>query len=239
LVEATRTHAGNPKSLYFQDNKHLFEPYLDKIVHVVVDDMPMPPRTMPPRKGMLWELKRKDRERKDTTDYHMDRENYQRICISRGIQQIYLSDDDLIIVSDLDEIPNRDILHTKLPSNICTLSQDCYNFNFTCKYRGKWTHAKILKYSAYKDNQNCHHIRMLKNLPIIENGGWHLSYFGDAEFIANKLRNFCHKEFSGEEFTNKIRIQEKIDNGLGLFSDLSDDDWVRVEVDCPISQFFE
>jgi beta-1,4-mannosyl-glycoprotein beta-1,4-N-acetylglucosaminyltransferase len=227
LVEATRTHAGNPKSLYFQNNKHLFEPYLDKIVHVVVDDMPMP------RKRMLW-------QGKDTIDYHILRENHQRICIARGIQQLSLSNDDLILISDLDEIPNKDILRNELPSDVCKLSQELYYYNFTCKNKQLWTQARILKYSAYIKTQHCQNIRMLQNLPIIKNGGWHLSYFGDADFIANKLRNFCHKEFSGERFTNKLSIQEKIDNGLDLFDHQStNDEWVRVEADCPISPFFE
>lgn len=227
LVEATRTHAGNTKPLYFQDNKHLFKPYLDKIIHVVVDDMPMP------RKRMLW-------EGKDTTDYHILRENHQRICISRGIQQLSLTNDDLIVISDLDEIPNKDVLRNELPSDVCGLFQDLYYYNFTCKNKQFWTQARILKYSAYLQTQNCQHIRMLQNLPMIKNGGWHLSFFGDADFIANKLRNFCHKEFSGEEFTNKLSIQEKIDKRLDLFGrGSSNDEWVRVEPDCPISQFFE
>ena len=224
LVEATRTHAGNPKSLYFQDNKHLFEPYLDKIVHVVVDDMPMP------RKRMLW-------EGKDTIDYHILRENHQRICIARGIQQLSLSNDDLILISDLDEIPNRDILHSELPSSICALSQECYYYNFTCKNKDRWTQSRMLKYSKYKDSRNCQHIRMIQNLHIVENGGWHLSYFGDADFIANKLRNFCHKEFSGEEFTNKDVIEKKIKDRLDLFG-RPNEEWISVNIQCPIAEFF-
>ena len=40
LVEATHTHVGNPKPLFFQENKELFAPYLHKIIHIVVDDFP-------------------------------------------------------------------------------------------------------------------------------------------------------------------------------------------------------
>src|SRR3989338_10201209 len=38
LVESVETHRGNPKTLYFSENKHLFQPYLDKIIHIVLDE---------------------------------------------------------------------------------------------------------------------------------------------------------------------------------------------------------
>ena len=40
LVESTKTHKGSPKKLYFNDNKDNFHNYLDKIIHIIVDDMP-------------------------------------------------------------------------------------------------------------------------------------------------------------------------------------------------------
>ena len=40
LVEAVRRHSGEPKELYFEKNKQRFAPFLDKIIHVVVDDEP-------------------------------------------------------------------------------------------------------------------------------------------------------------------------------------------------------
>src|SRR5437660_7612942 len=40
LVEATRTHTGFPKPLYFTEHKNRFAPFLDRIIHVVVDDLP-------------------------------------------------------------------------------------------------------------------------------------------------------------------------------------------------------
>ena len=40
LVEATRTHTGFQKPLYFADNKSRFASFLDRIIHVIVDDLP-------------------------------------------------------------------------------------------------------------------------------------------------------------------------------------------------------
>ena len=40
LVEATRTFTGKQKPLHYAENKHLFEPFNHKIVHIVVDNFP-------------------------------------------------------------------------------------------------------------------------------------------------------------------------------------------------------
>ena len=40
LVEATHTHVGKEKPLFYKENKHLFEKFNHKIIHIVVDDFP-------------------------------------------------------------------------------------------------------------------------------------------------------------------------------------------------------
>lgn len=83
LVESIETQRGNVKPLYFQQNRHLFEKYLHKIIHVVIDERH-------PEMG-LWE-----------------RENYQRNAIGRGLVGCDYSD--LILISDLDEIPRPHLI---------------------------------------------------------------------------------------------------------------------------------
>jgi hypothetical protein len=78
LVEATRTHSNQPKALVYQENRARFQEFHDKIIHVVVDDMP--------NAKNAWAL-----------------ENFQRECIARGL--VSCRPDDLVLVSDLDEIP--------------------------------------------------------------------------------------------------------------------------------------
>ena len=219
LVEATKTLSGNAKPLYFNDNRSRFQAYLDKIVHVVVDDMPI---------GTLWTRKR--------IDFHTLRENHQRNCIDRGIQRLQLNDDDIILISDIDEIPNRDVLHTTLPADICGLSQDFYYYNFTCKNKSKWTCARVLTHKAYVLIRNCQYIRAM-HAPVIENGGWHLSYFGNAEFIANKIRSFGHQEYNVRVFTDLSNIQDKIDKGIDVFG-RQNEVWMHVTDKCPIADYF-
>jgi hypothetical protein len=52
---------------------------------------------------------------------------------------------------------------------------------------------------------------------LLNNGGWHFSYFGDVNFIINKLQNFAHSELNNEQFTNPESIIEKINNNKDLF----------------------
>jgi len=63
----------------------------------------------------------------------------------------------------------------------------------------------------------CNNIRK-SNCSIIKNGGWHLSYFGDAKFIKNKIENFSHQEFNHPNFTNLSKIEEKIKNVSDLYN---------------------
>ena len=93
LVEATRTHRGNPKPLYFKENKKRFAPFLDKIIHIVVDS---------------YEPVEKYIASKDSDPklHSWAYENFQRHAIIHGLDD--LKDEDSLIISDLDEIPTAE-----------------------------------------------------------------------------------------------------------------------------------
>ena len=78
ISEATETFSGLKKPLYYEENKEMFAEFADKIIHVVVDDTPQ-------------------------GDTH-DRDTFQKNAVTRGLKDC--TDDDIIIFSDLDEIPN-------------------------------------------------------------------------------------------------------------------------------------
>jgi len=90
LVEARKTFQGTDKPLYFEDNKALFAPYLAKIEHIIVD---FPPEIdyLRPAKSPAWA-----------------REYFQRDQIAQGLTTA--SPDDLILISDVDEIVKAPIL---------------------------------------------------------------------------------------------------------------------------------
>jgi beta-1,4-mannosyl-glycoprotein beta-1,4-N-acetylglucosaminyltransferase len=205
LVESTHTHAGNKKNLYYNDNKESFAQFNDKIIHIIIDDFPFKFPNINYLKNEQW-----------------INENYQRNMIKRGLEKLSLEKDDIIILSDLDEIPHPTTLK-KIKNGliridtISALDQDMYYYNLNT-FMGKWDLSKIINYEYYlKQPLDLTSIRLLPGCKMLSNGGWHLSYFGDSNFIKNKLEQFTHQEFNSNKFTNTTCIKNKIENSLDLF----------------------
>ena len=207
LVEATLTHTGNPKELYYEKNKHQFEKYKDKIIHVIIDDFNN-------LKG---------------PKYDGIREMGQRNAIDKGIQIIEnkygLNDNDIILVSDADEITDRKIIeYYKYFENktndklIYILAHDHYWYNLTCYFNKiKFEAAALLDMNTYKKlfNRIANDVRGTKlAIKIIEKAGWHFSYFGDSEFIINKLKNCSDQVFNTDFYCNPDLINHCIKNNI-------------------------
>lgn len=185
LVEATTTHTGKPKPLYYLENKNSFEKYNDKIIHIVTN----------------FEENYSFGEHIKTNTVDWYRENYQRECIQNGLNQLNLLDDDIIIVTDIDEIPNKKIIQNikecqfKIENNIIkNISMNLYYYNIELTTHRIWLHAKMFNYFTYKNNKLLTSIRLGSGngkYETIENGGWHLTYFGDENFIKNKVESFA------------------------------------------------
>ena len=197
IVEATHTFVGKEKRLFFNEQKHLFERYSHKIIHIIVDDMPYKFPHISIENEEQWA-----------------NEYFQRDCIARGISKLTLENQDLLLISDADELPDPILLHELKRVNqyieINSLEQDFYYYNLTTKMPTKWYKARILSYKAYCSlNLPCSQIRQFE-YSFIFPGGWHLSCFGNTQFIQNKLQNFSHQEYNKEEIINLHNIEEKI-----------------------------
>ena len=81
LVEATVTHQGQPKPLFYAENKDRFAAWADRIVHVVADLA----------------------DAAGGADENWARENAQREAITRGLRG--MRGEDVFLLSDVDEIP--------------------------------------------------------------------------------------------------------------------------------------
>ncbi len=88
IVEADTSFNGDVKTMVFKDNRNRFAPFIDKIIVV-----PIKMKNFNQVKGVAWK-----------------REEYQRNCIQEGINKLNLKDTDLVLISDIDEIPNKNIL---------------------------------------------------------------------------------------------------------------------------------
>jgi len=207
IVESKYTFSGKEKEIYYNNNKDLFKQWHHKIIHIIVGDAPYIYPNIDYNKKEQW-----------------TNEKYQRNNIHLGISHLAqydkISNNDLIIISDLDEIPDMNKLKIlkQLKFDICCFEQDFYYYNLNSKIREKWYLSKILSYSHYKKiNLLCDDIRNLK-CDYIHRGGWHLSYFGNENFIKNKIQNFSHQELNNDDNTNTDKIKYRIDNQLDIFS---------------------
>jgi len=95
IVESTHTFIGNKKPLYFYENKNKFSKFMDKIIHIVDDAFIENPLVSP---------------NNNHDDEVWKNEKHQRNYIDFGIKKIELKKNDLIIISDLDEIPDDNTL---------------------------------------------------------------------------------------------------------------------------------
>jgi len=203
IVESTLTHMGNEKKLYYNENKELFKDFNKKIIHIIVDDFPY-------------------KNPKVINNEQWKNENFQRSAISRGFPFIDFSSDDLIIIADLDEIPDPNTLN-KIKKGLIqvdfnTLLLDNYYYNLNSKVHTNPESTKIITYEKYKElNITCNDIRH-SSTPNILFGGWHLSYFGDPNFIKNKINEFTHQEYNSDTYTNVNTIEEKIKNFKDIYN---------------------
>ena len=197
IIESNYTFAGNKKILYYDENKDKFIKYKTKIKHLIINDMP--------NDGNAW-----------NNEYH------QRKSVTRVLDKMELNDDDYLIISDVDEIANKKKL-VEIKKNkyigVNILVSDMYYYNLECKAKKKWYDLKIVDYQTYlKYNKDVQKIRTLyRPVRRISNGGWHFSYFGDINFIKNKIQNIAHQEFNKLKYLKDEQIKTQIKNCDDLF----------------------
>jgi len=233
IVEADRTHTNRPKPFYFEENRARFAPFLDRITYIKLTAADFPPFS-----GNAWVY-----------------ENIQRNAASRGLADC--RPDDLLIVTDLDEIPNpATIQQEKIRSGIRCLRQKYYGFwlNNYCFSRPDWIHPKILQYGdlaheiSIPDEFYLHYgglipsenqhttltkVRMshfCHDWPIVPDGGWHFSSIGTVKKIAEKLVSYAHREFSSAEYTDLKKLERRLYAGKDM-ANLPERNYVVVPLD--------
>ena len=139
------------------------------------------------------------------------------------------NDDDLIILSDVDEIPNLNKLNLFNKKNFGVFSQRMfmYKINFLNLDEDNWHGSKICLKKNLKSPQWLRNLKFKKypfwrfdkpkNIQIIQDGGWHFAYLQNAENISKKIKSFAHGEFNKEHLTDEAKIRDKIQNGEDVF----------------------
>jgi hypothetical protein len=100
---------------------------------------------------------------------------------------------DLVVVSDLDEIPNPkslNILRKEGLTDICALKQDMYNYDLETLVQDDWLHSKVISYDFFlnKLKSQITDCRVILPEKIMRRAGWHLRCF------KNKLKQPAQQE---------------------------------------------
>lgn len=198
ICEMPITHSGKPKPLCFEDNKARFQKFAHKIRYIVASKCP-------------------------TCDDPWWREHYQRDSLIEGLYDC--KQDDIIILSDLDEIPRgSQIQEYKAGQGVRYFEQNIYNF-FLNLYGGKdkldrGVFSKIVSYGEFiKMNDTLTALRYhpCSEKDKIENGGWHFRWTGGAEKIVEKLESWAHQEWNVPKYKNVNEIEAAIADGVDFF----------------------
>ena len=182
VVEATRDHAGNAKKLNFDINK--FSKFKGKIIYHVVEDIPEEVENY--KKG--WSP-------------NFFRENFHRNAIENAIKDCL--PDDLIIISDADEIPNLERLNKISIRKFALFSQKNFLYKLNLLNEENWLGSGICYKKYLVSPQWLRNKRFLRRgfirriffkTQIISNGGWHFSFLKSPEDIAKKIKAYSHGE---------------------------------------------
>ena len=206
IVESTTDHQGKTKKLNFDSKK--FTRFEKKIIYIVVDDTA-------------------EAIKKPHTGGESLVEQHQRNSLTRGLKKC--SDNDLIILSDVDEIPDLNKLNMFDKKKYAVFSQRMFNYklNLLNETESNWHGSKICLKKNLKSPQWLRNLKFkkypfwrvdkIRNIQIIENGGWHFAYLQTPENIAKKIKSFAHGEYNREDFVNEGNIKKKIDSGKDIF----------------------
>jgi len=182
VVQANRTHSGEPKDLYHDDNPNT--------IWVNVEDMPDTPDE---GKTIEW-----------------TRENFQRNAILRGLRG-NVSPGDILLITDADEIIRPEAIARFTPEmGMAGLQLDSFMYYLNCLAgRQNWKPPRILT-AEYLVDKTPQSVRDEGYPYVIEDAGFHFSYLGGVDRIRRKIQNFAHQELNTP--TLHADLERKIKN---------------------------
>ena len=219
ICEANFNHNGTKRKFRFNINN--FSKFKNKIIYIPLHNQPENLR-----------LINKD----DTTlvknskilDNALLRENFQRNSLQKKIMDF--EEDDLVIISDLDEIPN--LKNFKYNTKITFFEQKMFYYKLNLVHPNfLWYGSKICKKKHLISPQWLRNIKSKKypfwrldtffsktkynDISFIKNGGWHFTNIKSPESIDFKMKNFLHHlEYEesglGVEDVKKIVAEKKV-----------------------------
>uniref|UniRef100_A0A6C0DQX5 Glycosyltransferase n=1 Tax=viral metagenome TaxID=1070528 RepID=A0A6C0DQX5_9ZZZZ len=199
ICESRYTHQGKRKDVLFTESlKAWFEPYMDKIVFVIQEEVP---------KGSSWDI-----------------ENSQRNYAVPKILSDNAGKEYIVSVCDCDEIPDisvvkeyKERLYETTSSGVCYMIQKLFYYNFNW-YVVDWNRAFFMNNVLLEKTREVQIFRNRIPTQFTEFVcGWHLSYFMSKEDILRKIVSFAHTEYNLPKHKNIAYIESCIEKGYDVF----------------------
>lgn len=202
IVEGSETFAKQPKPMFYLENKERYARWADKIIHVVVDDLP--------DTGNRW-----------------DCERHSFNASMRGL--VDADDEDIVIIAPVDEIPRAEAVENYLTllnssdqwaDEVLCFEQVFYWYYVNCEvvsHENPWAGPPIgpkCLIEAFTPDGVIRRRQM--GMGRIPNGGWHFSYLGGPEGIRQKLESFSHSEFDTDEYKDPEKLRQHLEDGTDI-----------------------
>ncbi len=214
IVESKFMHSGKEKKFFFDIKR--YPKFEKKIIYVLLEEIPSF------AKGYF----SLQADKPLSPDISWQYENYQRNQIIKGIN--HASPEDMILISDVDEIPNLSGLNLRnINYKIISFKQKFfyYKLNYLSIEQPFWFGTKLCKKKNLKSPQWLRSLKTFKKYPsyrldkiifsknyehnftVIENGGWHFSWIGNTQAIFDKIESTAHTELDQEKIKNLKNIE--------------------------------
>jgi glycosyltransferase involved in cell wall biosynthesis len=219
LSEANITYSGKRKPLIFSENKHRFAKFADRIVHLIVEeplDAPLSP----------WQ-----------------RRASQCNALIRGLSDA--QPNDLVLFSDLDEIPRPEVLAAAFENppgqhEVFCFELRMYNYFLNLESEERWLRSGPRMVQRQYLGERMEPLRMVKGkahgylrdlargyqawrrmgYPVyrttIPDSGWHFTYTGGIEAIQQKVDSYAGHDKVSEEIRDPVRLIDRIKSGYSV-----------------------
>ena len=197
IIESEYNHRGEKRVPLFKIDK--FKKYKDKIKYILINDIPP---------GIEIINKEDEDVYRKSIFNASKRENFQRNQILKGLTEA--NEEDWIIISDLDEIPNLSKINLQnTKDKLIFFNQHMMYYKFNLKLNDYiWVGSKACKMKNLQSPQWIRDIknknygwwridiffsnRKYNNILFVEEGGWHFSYLKNPKGIEKKLKSYLH-----------------------------------------------
>ena len=226
ICEAKFNHKGLVKNLNFDIKK--FKKFENKIEYIVLENQPQ-------NLKIINENDEKEIKNSKILDNSLIRENYQRNFCQKKIKDF--SGDDLVLINDLDEIPNLE--NFRYENKITIFKQKMFYYKLNLLYPNHdWMGSKICKIKHLKEPQFLRNIKPKKyplwrfdiffskkkfnNINFINDGGWHFTNVKSPEKIDYKMKNFLHHLEYEQSGLNAKKLEKLIKNRKIMYNHNAD-----------------